>query len=720
MFSTKIHCRIEMMKMLKILATVLATTWLCAPAASAQITADTVDDLKLKWDFSAGLVTASPVLANGLLYVASWDGFIYALDPDDGSTVWSHDTGSGGLGITGSQTTPLVTPAGNVCVGTTLAEVTCLDGASGAVVWGPKSIGTPQLDNIWSGLATANGLLYVSVASILDQPCTNGRLLALDLDTGAGVWSLQTVPDNVCMTDTATECSTNADCPDAGRCVAGRGAGVTATVSFDPTDAFLYMNTVGCFTYPSIGDSDSFFKVDALTGAVVWKTRVNAPEQFGECVDDISIGCGRDADCPSGTCDLPQCADHPGILCSVAGDCPSGDCQTLQVKAYNDFGFLNGPIPVDIDDGGGGTKTVVISGSKNGTLYALDEATGAIAWSNAVQPTPTPPGFAGFGLFNGPLSIADGRVYAALYQLIPRRVCANDNSVGCSSDSDCGAGTCLADVDHLMAFDADDGSIVWSDDIGPTWSATSVSNGIVFAGSDPGGAPNGLAELLAYDAVTGARLAAYQLPNQSVTRAVVDGDSLYVGYGVLSFPGGVHALELRCPGQPQSGCLTGQKSTLLVKKAGGDKDLLKWKLVKGQAFDQADLGLPQSSTNYSLCMYDETGNLASRQALITVPSSALWQDKSPKGFKYSDKVASADGVNGVQLKPGAEGKGKVQLKAKGANLPTPPPVAADKYFNVDSKLTVQLIADGDVSTCWTADFTSAKKNDGSQFKASAP
>ncbi|TFH25530.1 MAG: hypothetical protein E4H03_00400, partial [Myxococcales bacterium] len=369
---------------------------------------------------------------------------------------------------------------------------------------------------------------------------------------------------------------------------------------------------------------------------------------------------------------------------------------------------------------GGGTKPVLVSGSKNGTLYALDEATGAIEWTNEVQPTPVPPGFAGFGLFNGPLSVDNGMIYAAIYKLIPRTVCADDHTTGCTTNADCSVGECLPDVNHLMAFDADDGSIVWSQQIGSTWSATSVSNGIVFTGTDPGEAPSGLSQLLAHDAATGAPLAAYELTNATVTKAAVDADSLYVGYGVVSSPGGVQAFELRCPEQPRAGCLTGAKATVLVKNKGGDKDLLKWKLVKGNAFDQADLGDPLTNTAYSLCLYDETGNVASREALLTVPASALWQDKSPKGFKYKDKDATADGVNGGQLKPGDEGKSKVQIKAKGANLPTPQPVSADKYFDVDSAFTVQLIADGGADICWTIDFTSAKKNDGEQFKASAP
>ena len=52
------------------------------------------------------------------------------------------------------------------------------------------------------------------------------------------------VPDKVCTTDTADRLhDVDGDCRTAARCVEGRGAGVTATVATDPTGEFVYMNT---------------------------------------------------------------------------------------------------------------------------------------------------------------------------------------------------------------------------------------------------------------------------------------------------------------------------------------------------------------------------------------------------------------------------------------------------------------------------------------------
>jgi outer membrane protein assembly factor BamB len=278
---------------------------------------------------------------------------------------------------------------------------------------------------------------------------------------------------------------------------------------------------------------------------VIWKTRVDPPEQFGFCSNDASIDCGTDADCGA-----------------------SNTCTTKPF--YHDFGFLNGPIPVEVPDGLG-TKTILISGSKNGTLYALNEADGSIAWTNAVLPKPISPGFAGFGLFNGPLAVADGRVHAALYELIPDRVCDLDHSQGCNDDSDCTTGTCLPLPDHLQAFDATDGSVLWTDDIGFAWSGVGAANGVVYSGT------NAAAEFYAYNAATGVRLATFPIPVQSTSVARVDGDTLYIGYGIGG-TGGVRAYEIGAPPVPAlsgwvglflAGLLAGSAALVLRRRAAG-------------------------------------------------------------------------------------------------------------------------------------------------------
>ena len=452
------------------------------------ITPATAQNLQLAWDFPAGAVSGTPVVADKRVYFGSWDGFVYALDAKSGKLAWSYDTGTQSTvppGVKGSVT---LTADGRLLVGDADAVVHCLDAKKGKLLW-KTSVSAAVTDDIWSSPTVANGRVYVTMASHLDVPCTRGHVAALDLDDGTLLWDTFMVPEKICDNDTSVECTTSADCG-LGTCVDGRGAGLTASAAVDPTGEHVYVNTVGCYTYPSIGHSDSMLRLDAATGGIDWATRLNPPEQFGACDVDPSIDCGD------------------------ASFCPSGGCSTK--GAYHDFGFVNGPLRVEAPDGQGGERTLLASGSKNGTLYALDPDDGSVVWQRAVQPVPVTPGFAGFGLFNGAVGYADGRFHAALYETIPPANPAPE---------------------HLMAFSAVDGSTVWSEEIGLSWGHVGLAGGVVWTGTQAS------ADLLGFDAATGAAVAALPMPgNVTSGPSIVDG-VLYVGYGVFG-PGGVRAYEL--------------------------------------------------------------------------------------------------------------------------------------------------------------------------------
>ena len=488
---------------------------LLGPAvAPAAMTPGNVATLVPKWTADVGGVTGGAILRDGRLYVGSWGSRVVALDPVTGAQIWSRTVGGP---VSGRVFT---LDDGGVCYATVSppgGEAGCLEGATGAVRW-QRSIADPLEGSAWSGPVAANGRLFVGVAGFADNPSSRGRLLALDLATGNELWRFYTIPEKVCTTDTAVECTSDGDCPDGGTCVLGRGGGVTATPSVDPSGEWVYMNTVGSFTFPSIGESDSVFKIAASDGTVAWRRRVSAPEQFGACVNDGSVDCGVDAHCA-------------GV---------GGTCQ--EKNFYHDFGFVNGPLRIEVPDGLGGTKVLIVSGSKNGTLYAFDEATGADAWTNVVRNEPVTPGFGGYGLFNGAIEHADGRIFAALYFMIPARGCSNDPGKSCDADDDCPGGTCPTEPKHLMAFDAVTGATVWEEEIGRSWSHVGVANGIVFAGTQSTDGDSDASWLYAHDVASGARLATFPLPQSSTARTIVDGNTAYVGFGIGT--GGVMALSL--------------------------------------------------------------------------------------------------------------------------------------------------------------------------------
>jgi cysteine-rich repeat protein len=153
--------------------------------------------------------------------------------------------------------------------------------------------------------------------------------------------------------------------------------------------------------------------------------------------------------------------------------------------------------------------------------------------------------------------------------------------------------------------------------------------------------------------------------------------------------------------------------------AGSAKDKLSWKYGKGAATTMAALGDPVTATDYELCVYDGPGPGASLLVSAAIPGGGdcagkpCWKmiGAAPgKGFKYKSKDLTPDGIGGVVLKAGPEGRTKIIVKGKGTRLGIPAmPVAAN------ATVTVQL--SNDAGSCWNDTYSApAQKNDGVQFK----
>lgn len=163
---------------------------------------------------------------------------------------------------------------------------------------------------------------------------------------------------------------------------------------------------------------------------------------------------------------------------------------------------------------------------------------------------------------------------------------------------------------------------------------------------------------------------------------------------------------------PLAGCLTGTvagKGLLLLKdKANNKSDKMVWKWIKGEATTSVDLGDPTASTEYLLCMYDQTGGQDTILMSLEIPSGTDWSVKS-FGFKYKDKAAASDGIKNAILKAADEGKAKIIVKGKGVRLPMPDLSA------LDLPLLVQL---SNGTTCWESTFdTNVARNEPDFFKA---
>jgi len=174
-----------------------------------------------------------------------------------------------------------------------------------------------------------------------------------------------------------------------------------------------------------------------------------------------------------------------------------------------------------------------------------------------------------------------------------------------------------------------------------------------------------------------------------------------------------------CPTAPVPTCIDAGKHSLLIRdNVINDRDIFKWKWAKGGAFDQIDLGDPESTTSYTLCVYDSSGGVDSLATSFAIAPGSNWTDIDPKGFKYKDKFRTSSGVLKAQIRTGDLGRTKALVIAKGGNVPMPAPFGPT-FFEQSPRVTVQLHNDA-TSTCLGSEFTSNKKNTTAIFKATAP
>ena len=176
--------------------------------------------------------------------------------------------------------------------------------------------------------------------------------------------------------------------------------------------------------------------------------------------------------------------------------------------------------------------------------------------------------------------------------------------------------------------------------------------------------------------------------------------------------------------EPSASCrlvtLALKGSIQLTNSADDTKDSAKWKWAVGAMTTLADFRDPvNGAAEYRFCLYDGSGRsqplLAS--AILaggTCGTKPCWKATGTKGFSMANKLALPDGITKIKLGAGLAGKAKVQLTAKGANVPMP---SLPLVLPVTAQL---LIHDSVGTTCFQTTYTVTTVNDGLKFKAKGP
>ncbi len=486
-----------------------------------QINPQNVATLKLKWTFTTGGdVSATPAVANGIVYFPDFAGNFYAVDANTGAQVWQQQVAAwtvvsgdyarndpavqGDTLILGDQAGTTAFWNGSQYVGPG-AKLIAVDAKTGNLMW------VTQVESFPTAMVTSspviyNGVAYVGITSneeltagVKGTPCcvSRGSVVAVDVQTGKIKWQTYMVPDN-------------------GGILGGySGGGVWgSTPVIDPKRHSVYVGTGNNYSVPpgvktcfaannnspnctALHDYfDSVVALDLDTGIVKWANRALYYDAWNvNCIFTIT------------SFSPPTYVFGPGQNCPV----PTG-------PDY-DFGGA-GPNLFSI-----GNNDILGIGEKSGIYWALNPDNGAVVWNTLVGP-----GSALGGIEWGTATDGD-RIYVPIanllgttYQLQPSGASGNGGSWAALHPANGHIIWQTATLDQCFTttpFPTKQGCMA----LGPA----SVAGGVVFAGSmerDPL-----KPSMFALDGKTGQILWSYVAGSSVVAAPAIVGNSLYWGSG---------------------------------------------------------------------------------------------------------------------------------------------------------------------------------------------
>ena len=304
-----------------------------------------VDQLGLKWVFAypgALRARSQPLVHDGVIFVGSQSGTIYALDLDSGCAHWTYSAGaevrsSLSLGQLPDRDDPVL------YMGDFSATVHAIDASDGSLVW-RASVGDHTDATITGSPKLHDGALYVPLSSsewaTAADPgyacCTfRGGVVSLDAASGELNWRTHVIDEPAAETGETNPFGAERKGP--------AGAPVWNSPTIDAERGVLYVGTGEGYTSPAADTSDAVLAFSLTTGERQW-----AKQLLG--------------------------GDAWNMACFIgeAANCPKEDGPDLDIGASTVLWSGEG-------------RDYLLVGQKSGDVYALDpEKGGAIVWHNKV------------------------------------------------------------------------------------------------------------------------------------------------------------------------------------------------------------------------------------------------------------------------------------------------------------------------------------------------
>ena len=304
-----------------------------------------VDQLALKWVFAypgALRARSQPLVHDGVIFVGSQAGDIYALDLESGCAHWTYSAGaevrsSLSLGEVPGRDDPVL------YMGDFSATVHAIDASDGSLVW-RASVGDHPDATITGSPKLHDGSLYVPISSsewaTAADPgyacCTfRGGVASVDAASGELNWRAHVIEEPAVETGETNPFGAARKGP--------AGAPVWNSPTIDAERGVLYVGTGEAYTSPAADTSDAVLAFSLATGERQW-----AKQLLG--------------------------GDAWNMACFIgeAANCPEEDGPDLDIGASTVLWS-------------GGERDYLLVGQKSGDVYALDpDEGGAVVWHNKV------------------------------------------------------------------------------------------------------------------------------------------------------------------------------------------------------------------------------------------------------------------------------------------------------------------------------------------------
>ena len=319
-------------------------------AAQAGLGRQDLADLEVAWVLgfpgTTDLRSQGVIVGQTLFYAAGQTGYVLALDTRAGCARWAYRAGPG---VRTSLSYGPLSPKGplGLVFGDVAGQVHAVDAASGKLVW--KVDGRHDPGAMLTGAPILHGDKVIVPVSALDvaramsptfECCkAHGAVVALDAATGRRLWVAHTMAD----------ATPNGRKSSVGTILYGpSGAPIWSSPAFDDRLGLVFVGTGENTSAPATATSDSIWAIELATGKTRWNFQGLANDIYNMACDGRRAG-------RSG----PNCPDPKESV----------------IKDY-DFGAS-----MVLGSGPGG-REVVMGGQKSGDVWALDAATGKLAWHN--------------------------------------------------------------------------------------------------------------------------------------------------------------------------------------------------------------------------------------------------------------------------------------------------------------------------------------------------